>query len=232
MKKILLLFFLALTLTNLQGQKKNAWPHIIGFDPELHTTLTNPSTLIGVLSLAALSYGLEEHLLKNHDNINYYTARTGMNNEYGFGLRNVWHQNGGVEHRIANWFSISAEFNLQEWHDQSPLIDSKNTFGIGTGLLAYFRWYLLGKLRVSPYIEYGTGIFLGFSKFPYNGTHFTFTNSTQLGIEYTLNNLDKIRLGYGNFNQTNYNLLASNPAYNGNGFSISYSKQLTIGEVK
>lgn len=226
MKKTIIILLLTLMFANANAQSKGDWFHIPGFDPSLHTTLTNRSTLIGVIGLAALSYSLEEFVFKNHENINFYTARVGMNNEYAWGLRNVWHQNIGVEHRVASWFSVSAEFNLQEWHDQSPQIDSKNKFGIGTGLMTYYRWYLFGKKRISPYIEYGTGIFYGFKKFPYNGTNFTFNNSTQLGVEYTLKNKSKVRLSYGNFNQTNYNLLKSNPAYNGNGFSISYSMRM------
>nr|BFF40099.1 hypothetical protein BACY1_19040 [Tenacibaculum mesophilum] len=134
-----------LTFLNLNAQSKNDWSHIPGFDPTLHTTLTNRSTLIGVLGLAALSYSLEEFVFKNHENINFYSARVGMNNEYAFGLRNVWHQNIGLEHRVASWFSISAEFNIQEWQDQTPFIQDNQKFGLGVGLMTYYRWYLFGK---------------------------------------------------------------------------------------
>lgn len=223
MRKHFLFILLILVSLNTQAQGKNSWPHIPGFDPALHTTLTNQKTLIGVLSLAALSYGLEEFLLKNHENISCYSARVGMNNEYGYGLRNLWHQNLGVEHRVASWFSVSAEFDLQQWYDQTPLIKENQRFGLGVGIMTYYRWYLFGRKRLSPYIEYGTGVFTGLKKFPYNGTHLTFNNSTQLGLEFTLKNDSKIRLSYGNFNQTNYNLFKSNPSYNGNGFSIGYS---------
>lgn len=223
MKKIILFTILLTVSLNAIGQRKNDWPHISGFDPALPTTLTNKSTLLGVLGLAALSFSLEEFVFKNHDNINFYSARTGMNREHAFGLRNVWHQNIGVEHRVASWFSLSAEFNIQEWQDQTPLIKANQKFGLGVGIMTYYRWYLFGKKRLSPYIEYGTGVFTGFKKFPYNGTFFTFNNSTLLGFEYSLKGNGKIRLAYGNFNQTNYNLLSSNPGYNGNGFSIGYT---------
>lgn len=145
MKKHILFILLMLTFLNLNAQSKNDWSHIPGFDPTLHTTLTNRSTLIGVLGLAALSYSLEEFVFKNHENINFYSARVGMNNEYAFGLRNVWHQNIGLEHRVASWFSISAEFNIQEWQDQTPFIQDNQKFGLGVGLMTYYRWYLFGK---------------------------------------------------------------------------------------
>lgn len=225
MKSRIVIWLIVLT-TTVHAQSKGDWFHIPGFDPALHTTLTNRTTLIGVISLAALSYSLEEFVFKNHQNVNFYTVRTGMNNEYGWGLRNVWHQNFGIEHRVADWFTLAAELNLQEWHDQTPKLSRGKRSGLGVGLMTYYRWYLFGSMRLSPYIEYGTGLFSGFKKFPYNGTHFTFNNSTQLGLEYTLQNGSNIRISYGNFNQTNYNLLESNPAYNGNGFSLAYAWKL------
>lgn len=223
MRKIVIVILVTMMAGQINAQSQNGWSHIPGFDPALPTTLTNRSTLVGLLGLAALSYSLEEFVFKKHENINFYTARAGMNNEYAWGLKNVWHQNVGIEHRVASWFSLSAEFNLQEWHDQSPQLESKNKFGLGVGVMTYYRWYLFGKKSISPYIEYGTGVFYGFKKFPYNGTKFTVNNSTQLGLEYKLKENNKVRLSYGNFNQTNYNWLNSNPSYNGNGFSVSYS---------
>lgn len=223
MKKLFYIIVLISVTQSISAQNKGGWPFIPGFDPALPTTLTDKTTMASVLGLAALSYTLEEYVFKNHENVNFYSARAGMNNEYAFGLRNVWHQNLGVEHRVASWFSVSAEFNLQEWSDTSPGIESNQKFGLGTGIMTYYRWYLFGKKRISPYLEYGTGIFLGFRKFPYNGTNMTFNNSTQIGLEYTLSSGSKARLSYGNFNQTNHNLLDSNPGYNGNGFSISYA---------
>lgn len=227
MKKILFLILLTLCVQHTcfvqsaQAQSKGDWPHIPGFDPSLPTTLTDRTTLVGVIGLAALSYTLEEFILKNHENINYYSARAGMNNEYAWGLKNVWNQNLGIEHRIAPWFSVSAELTLQEWHDRTPHLNTR--FGVGLGLMTYYRWYIFGKKRLSPYIEYGTGVFYGLSKFPYNGTHMSFSNSSQLGLEYTIRPDFKVRMSYGNVCQTNYNLLDSNPGYDGNGLNLGVS---------
>jgi hypothetical protein len=216
--------FLILLFSNVgNAQSVGDWPHIPGFDPALPTTLTSQETFIGVIGLAALSYSLEEFVFKNHDNVNFYQGRAGMHNEYAWGLKNVWYQSLGAEHRVASWFSLSAEFLLQQWQDKSPGIESKSKFGMGSGLMTYYRWYLFGKKRISPYIEYGTGVFLGFEKFPYNGTNFTFSHSSQLGLEYTLKSKDKLRLAYGNFHQSNNGWLGSNPGYDGNGFSICFA---------
>lgn len=223
MKKLFISIILLIFLQTSQAQSKGGWPFIPGFDPALPTTLTDRTTLVGVIGFAALSYGLEEFVFKKHENLNFYTARIGMNNEYAFGLKNVWHQNIGVEHRIANWFSVSAELNIQEWHDTSPNIENKQKTGMGLGVMTYYTWYILGKMKLCPFIEYGAGAFLGFKKFPYNGTQYTFNHSTQLGLEYTINDSSKARISYGHFNQSNYNLLDSNPAYNGNGFSLAYA---------
>ncbi len=217
------MIMLCLTYSQSNAQSEKDWPSIPGFTPTLPTTLTNRGTLIGVVSLAALSYCLEELVFKKQENINFYSTRLGMNNEYAWGLNNVWHQNVGIEHRVASWYSISAEFTLQEWANRTPILSSEDKYGIGLGLMSYFRWYLLGEKRISPYIEYGLGVFQGVKKFPFNGSKFTFNHSTLIGVEYTFKNESNLRLGYGNFNQTNYNLLSSNPSYNGNGFSIGYA---------
>lgn len=223
MKKYFILFLLTISLLTSNAQSKGGWKDIPGFNSALPTTLTSQETFIGIIGLAALSYSLEEFVFKNHQNVNFYQGRIGMHNEYAWGLKNVWHQNFGVEHRVASWFSLSAEFLLQEWYDNTPGIESKSNFGIGTGIMTYYRWYIFGKKCLSPYIEYGTGIFMGFKEFPYNGTNFTFSHSSQLGLEYTLRNNNKVRLGYGNFHQSNYGWFESNPGYDGNGFSISFA---------
>lgn len=215
-----------LTITNIQAQSQKDWFHFPGFDPALPTTLTDKETLVGVLGLAAISYSLEEFLFKKHNNVNYYSFRAGMNKEYAWGLKNVWHQNAGIEHQPAPWFAVSASFNLQQWNDNSPHIETDDRFGLGLGLMTYYRWYLFGKKRFKPYIEYGIGIFQGFKEFPYNGSKFSFNHSSQLGFEYVTKNKNKVRLGYGNFHQTNYNILDSNPSYTGYGFSLSYSYQI------
>lgn len=204
-------------------QNKSDWFRVPGFGPESPLTLTGEETFIGVIGAAVLSYSLAELVFKNGENTNYYQARAGMNHEYFWGFKNVWHQNFGVENRVAPWFAFAAEFNMQQWNDRTPGIENKDKFGLGAGIMTYYRWYLFGKKRLSPYLEYGTGLFCGFKKFPYNGTKFTFNHSTQLGLEYTFKDKNKLRLGYGQFHQSNNGYAQPNPGYDGDGFSVSYS---------
>ena len=82
---------------------------------------------------------------------------------------------------------------------------------------------LIWKKKSGPYLEYGFGIFYGIKKFPYNGSYFTFNHSAQLGIEYTFKNKNKLRFGYGQFKQSNFNYLKHNPEFEANDFSFSYS---------
>lgn len=226
MKRFTLFLLLVISLHDLLAQSKSDWPHIPGFDPALPTTLNSKESFIGVMGLAAVSFALEEFLLKKHENVSYYTARGGMNKEYAWGLKNVWHQNIGIDYRVASWFAVTAEVNIQEWSDQSPGLEERETFGLGMGLMSYYRWYLLGKKRISPFIEYGSGLFWGFREFPSNGTKFSINHSSQIGIEYSLKDANKLRLSYGHFHQSNYNWLASNPAYDAYGFSIAYAWKL------
>lgn len=216
-------FILLISKTTFSQQSGNDWFHIPGFTPELPTTLMSEETFYGVMGAAALSYVLAEFVFKDNETLNFYQARIGMNDEYVWGLRSVWHQNFGVEKRVAPWFGFALEANLQQWNDRTPDIDGKDKFGMGAGIISYYRWYLFGKKRLSLYLEYGTGLFMGFEEFPRNGSKFTFNHSTQLGLEYTLKNRNKIRLGYGQFHQSNNNLFSTNPGYDANGFSISYS---------
>lgn len=211
-----------LTVVRAQSNK-TSWPLIPGFGPESPLTLTNEGTFAVVMGGAVVSYALTELLFKNGENLNYYQARVGMNHEHFWGFRNVFFQNFGVENRVANWFAFAAEFNMQQWNDRTPGIDSKDKFGMGAGLMTYYRWYLFGKKRISPYLEYGTGLFYGVKSFPYNGTNFTFNHSTQLGLEYTFINKNKLRFSYGQFHQSNNYLFELNPGYDGDGFSFTYS---------
>lgn len=34
---------------------------------------------------------------------------------------------------------------LQQWQDQSPQLENKDKFGLGAGLITYYRWHLLGE---------------------------------------------------------------------------------------
>lgn len=224
-KKIALVLCIALLINstaNAQNSGKD-WFHIPGFTPEIPITLTNQRTFFGVMGAAALSYALAEFAFKDEENLNFYQVRAGMNDEYVWGLKSVWHQNFGVENRVAPWFAFAAEFNFQQWNDRTPGIEKKDKFGMGAGIMTYYRWYLLGKKKISPFLEYGTGLFFGFEKFPYNGSKFTFNHSTRLGIEYTFENKNKLRVAYGQVHQSNNGLFSKNPGYDGNGFSISYS---------
>lgn len=221
----LIVLLLSLCLCNSSyGQKDNkSWPGLPGFGPESPLTLTSEPTFYGVIGAAALSYVLSEYIGKNHKNIHFYQFRLSANNEHFWGHRHVISQNIGVENRTAPWFGFTAEFNLQQWIDNTPNV-SADQFGIGAGVMTYYRWYVLGQKRISPYIEYGTGLFYGFTPFPYNGSNFTFNHSTQLGIEVSLKNNDRVKIGYGHFHQSNNGFLPKNPGYDANGFSISYSR--------
>jgi hypothetical protein len=202
---------------------QSSWPCVPGFGPESPVSLTNQETFFGVIGAAAISAALAEFVFKNNEKIQYYQNRIGMNNEHFWGYKKVFHQNFGFESRLAPWFAIAAEANWQQWIDQNPGIESSNSQGAGMGIMSYYRWYLFGKKRISPYLEYGAGLFYGFNEFPSNGTHFTFNLSTQLGLEYTFKNQNKLRLSYGQFHQSNNGLYELNPGYDGNGFSITYS---------
>lgn len=168
------------------------------------------------MGAATISYGLAEWILKKDDdeNLNFYQVRTGM---YGMeGGYTVYHQNFGLEKRLAPWFAIALEFNNQQW-------SSSESNGAGIGLNTHYRWYLFGKKRLSPFIEMGAGAFRGFSKFPSDGSNFTFHLTGNLGLEYTRKNQDRLRFTYGHLHQSNNDLLDANPGAIGNGFTISYA---------
>lgn len=221
-KGIIILFIISFITIHSYSQHSNkGWFSLPGFIPENPITSGKPNYIIGTMGLAAFSAILSELILKKQSRL-YYTSRLGMNNEYFWGLRKVYLQNLGIEKRFAPWFASSIEFNLQEWTDKTPHIKNKNEIGFGFGLVTYNRWYLLGKKRISPYLEYGIGVFYGIKKFPYNGSNFTFNHSAQLGIEYTFKNKNKLRIGYGQFKQSNFDYYKYNPEFEANGFSFSY----------
>jgi hypothetical protein len=49
-----------------------------------------------------------------------------------------------------------------------------------------------------------------------------FNLTTQMGMEYTLEIKNKLRLGTGHIHQSNNELLDPNPGEDGNGFNITY----------
>jgi hypothetical protein len=224
MKKLFYTIILCITLSApIISQSSNGdWVQIPGFIPENPAMLRSTKASLVVLGLAGLSYGISE-FFGDFEDENYYQVRAGMNNEYFWGFRKMMHQNFGVERRVSSWFSVSLEANLQEWYDDTPNIKSSNKFGAGLGIMSYYRWYILGSWKLSPYIEYGLGVFCGFKEFPYNGTNLSFNYSTQLGIEYKYDNNNRFRFSYGQFHQSTDNYSLPNPGYDADGFSIGWS---------
>ena len=177
-------------------------------------TLMNQTSFLVMMGAAITSYGLSEFVCKD-TNLNFYQTRVGFMR--GQENTNIFIENFGIEKRVAPWFAITLELNNQQWF--SP--ESK---GAGMGLNTYYRWYAFGKKRFSPYLEYGAGLFHGFTPFPEGGSRFTFNLTTSIGVEYTCKNMDKFRVNYGHLHQSNNDLLPTNPGWDGNGFTISYSK--------
>ncbi len=163
-----------------------------------------------VMGVAAASVIISE-LIFNEVNANYYQVRSGF---YGADDHNVFNQQFGIEKHLSHWFATGIEFNAQQW--------SGTQRGMGIGLNGTYRWYAFGKKRLSPFIEYGTGFFYGFSPFPAEGTKFTFHLTSNLGLEYTLKNENKMRLTYGHLHQSNNGLLEPNPGYDATGFTFTY----------
>jgi hypothetical protein len=199
------------------------WPEIPGLHHGGPITLTNEKIFIRVASAAALSYIIAKYVVKPKSTEDYYQFRTSLTvGEY----KTVLRQHIGVERRIAPWFAVALEFSLQQWFDERKNLESKNKFGMGIGLQPYFRWHILGSKKWSPFLEYGTGFFQGFEKFPHTGTHFTFSHSSHIGIEYTNKKGSKFRLSYGQFHYSNNDWWEVNPSYNGNGLNFTYAWKL------
>ncbi|MFT4738211.1 MAG: hypothetical protein ACI8QD_002378 [Cyclobacteriaceae bacterium] len=90
------------------------------------------------------------------------------------------------------------------------------------GLNTYYGRYLLGRKKISPFIEYGAEFFFGFSDFPPSKTNFTFNHTTQIGAQYTCDYENKLRLSYAHIHQSTSELLDPNPGEDGNGFNVTY----------
>jgi len=225
---LIILLLLSCSFYQTFGQRKmvidtkdpKEWAEIPGLHHGSPIALTNEKVFIKVASAAAISYVLAKYILKSKDQGDFWQVRS----SYSIGeYKNVFKENFGVEHRVSSWFAIALELSFQQWKDSKPNINKNAKFGMGIGLQPYFRWYALGKKRISPFLEYGTGFFQGFEKFPYNGTKFTFTHSSHIGIEYTSKKGNKMRLGYGQFHQSNNDWWEVNPSHNANGFNLTYS---------
>lgn len=220
LKKIFIGLILFATSINVFAQEPTKWPEIPGLEHGGPITLTNEKIFIRVAGAAAVSYILAKYVLKSEEQGDFWQVR--VSNAVGE-YKTVFKQSIGVERHLAPWFAVALEFNFQQWFDNSPFAPSNANSGFGVGLQPYFRWYVFGKKRISPYLEYGTGFYQGFTKFPYNGTKFTFTHSSHLGIQYTIKNGNKLRLSYGQYHQSNNDWWSVNPSFNGNGFQITYS---------
>ena len=131
----------------------------------------------------------------------------------------VYMQNFGLEREYSNWFSLRAEGNIQEFiRDENS---GDNTFGLGFKL--YSRYTAFGKKKVSPFFEYGAGLFTALKQFPFDGSRFTFNLTYAAGLEFTLANENKIRVDYNFIHHSNANIGSRNPGFDANGVSVSFS---------
>lgn len=220
MRKLILLIISLLFCTQLYSQEPTEWPQILGFSPESQLTLTDQDGFYRVMGVATFSYILSELILKNEDDLNFYQARAGVKvGQY----QTVFLENFGIEKRAASWFAFTVELNNQQWINNRPGAGDREKSGAGMGITTYYKWYLFGKKKLSPFLEYGAGVFTGFKEFPANGTTFTFNLSTQLGLEYSFSNENRLRLSYGQFHQSNNDLFSVNPGHDGNGLNITYA---------
>lgn len=174
-------------------------------------TLIDQDGFYKVMALAGASYVVSELLLKEK-NSNFYQVRASY---YGTDGTSLFSQNAGIEKRLSHWFGISLEAFAQQW-------SAKDYTGVGAGLSGYYRWYAFGKKRWSPFIEYGTGGFYGFKKFPQDGSNFTFHLTTSFGLEHTLKSDNRVRMTYGHLHQSNNDLFESNPGLDAKGVTITY----------
>lgn len=217
---LIIVIFSGITSSIFGQNSQKKWPEIPGLHHGGPITLTNEKIFIRVAGAAAVSYALAKYIFKSETQGDFWQARMSYS---GGDNKHVIKENFGAERHIASWFAVSLELSFQQWADAEEGLDKKHKFGMGIGLQPYFRWYLFGKKRISPFLEYGTGFFQGFKKFPYNGTTYTFTHSSHLGIEYKLTPGSRLRLSYGQFHQSNNDWWDVNPSYNGNGFNFTFS---------
>jgi hypothetical protein len=175
-------------------------------------TLMDQNGFLVLMGAAVTSYALSEYVFDYKDK-NYYHFRVGY---YGSSSAktSVLIQQLGIEKRLAPWYSIGLEVNLQEWYEQ------EGTTGIGAGVIPYYRWYLFGTKKIRAYLEYGAGVFYGLSKFPSNGSNFTFHLNSQIGVEYALHNRNLVRVSYGHLHQSNNGLLEPNPGVDLDGVNL------------
>jgi Lipid A 3-O-deacylase (PagL) len=209
---VLLLCSYAL-LAQTTSPEKN-WPGIPAFNKS-GIALINQKSFLGVFGAAASSFLITQLALKNKAaDLDFYQARVGVIGVYD---GTVFLQNVGISKQIVPWFGVAIEADVQEWR-----YNRAQQSGFGGGFNFYYKWNIFGKKRLSPYLEYGTGLFFGAKRFPHDGTHFTFNLSSQLGAEYRLKNQDRVRVSYGHLHHSNNNTLSPNPGEDGNGFHMAY----------
>ncbi len=185
MKRLLIVLLFILQINNAISQS-NDWPAIPGLGTESPIVLIDESSFYGVMGAAIISYGLSQFVFTRDENLNFYQIKTGIVGTTG-GIVTV--ENFGVDNRVKPWFGIGLEINSQQWF--YPQVNEK---GMGIGFITNYRWYLLGKKRISPYLEYGAGVFYGFKKFPPDAHKFSFHLTSNLGLEYTLENIEMVEL--------------------------------------
>ena len=203
---------LSLALLSSTGLKGQEWGGIPGFNTEGPFVLIDQNSFLILMGAALSSYGIAELATDKGSNLNYYNGRLGV---YGSSAGLLVHQNFGIEKRLAPWFGIGLELVNQQW-----IAEEGN--GAGLGLNTYYRWHLFGSKKISPYLEYGAGVFNGFSPLPADGTRFTFHLNTQLGLEYKITKGHLMRLSYGHLHQSNNDLLDLNPGLDGGGFNFTF----------
>ena len=202
--KILFLTLLLTVSVQARAQQDSAFPDQL--------TLIDQDGFYKVMALAGTSFLLSELLFKE-SNEHYYQARA----SYFANTKklSITGQSFGIEKRLSHWFGIGAETHAQQWCDRGKS-------GFGLGLNGYYRWYAFGKKRLSPFFEFGTGAFYGFSPLPTDGTKFTFYLTSAFGLEYDLKNKNKLRMTWGHLHQSNNGLLEPNPGLDATGISITY----------
>lgn len=211
-----LFLMLALPL-NLLAQEEDVdygsdgWPAIPGID-DGKFAIYSQNTFIYVMGAAVTSFLVAELAFRD-STLNFYQGRLGI---WGTDAGTVVSQGFGIEKRSSHWFAIALELNVQEWSGEANK-------GMGLGLNTIYRWYAFGKKRVSPYLEFGAGIFQGFRPFPQDGSGFTFHLTTRIGAEIKMRNKNQLRFDYGHLHQSNNDLFDRNPGVVGNGLSISWS---------
>ncbi len=202
----------ALLLLPVTIQAQEGLPPFPGVD-EGAFSVYDQTSFLTMMGVAALSYGVSEFMF-DEDNLNFYQAGT----TYYLGQDNtsIFMESFSIEKRLSSWYAITLELMAQQWM-------GNGYSGAGVGFIPRYRWYLLGKKKWSPFLATGAGVFQGFKKFPEEGSNFTFHLTTHLGLEYTLNNTNRLRLSYGHLHQSNNGLFPSNPGMVGNGLNVTYA---------